>query len=99
MGDHFTSLSPHEITKAYYWFWVSIWVYYTGLFFAKISILLQYLRIFLQKRFRLACFILMGITVVCSCWAIFSGVFMCNPVRRFWDRSVPGSCMHRLGVW
>lgn len=99
MGDHFASLTPHEITKAYYWFWVSIWVYYAGVFFAKISILLQYLRIFLQTRFRLACFILMGITVVCSGWAVFSGVFMCSPVQSFWDHSIPGTCMHRLGVW
>ena len=99
MGDHFDSLSDSEVTKAYYWFWVSIWVYYTGLFFAKLSILLQYLRIFMQKKFRWACFGLMALTVICSCWAIFSGVFMCSPVESFWDFSVPGKCMQRLGVW
>lgn len=98
MGDKQRTLSDQEMTRAYYWFWVSIWVYYAGLFCVKISILLQYLRIFVQKKFRVVCFALIVIVSVCSLWAVFSGAFMCTPVKSFWDHTVAGKCLDRLAV-
>lgn len=99
MGQHSWELTDETKTNGFYWFWVSIWVYYAGLFCVKISILLQYLRVFVQKNFRIICYILMVMVTTCSLWAIFSGFFMCTPVHHFWDRTVDGECLNRLGVW
>jgi hypothetical protein len=99
MGQHYWDLSQETKTSSFYWFWISIWVYYAGLFFVKISILLQYLRVFVQKNFQIACYVLIGLVTACSLWAILSGIFMCTPVSHFWKSSVQGECMNRLGVW
>jgi hypothetical protein len=99
MGQHYWDLSQETKTNSFYWFWISIWVYYAGLFFVKISILLQYLRVFVQKNFQIACYVLIALVTACSLWAIFSGIFMCIPISHFWESSVQGECMNRLGVW
>ncbi|KAK5110884.1 hypothetical protein LTR85_000694 [Meristemomyces frigidus] len=67
------------------------------------SILLQYLRIFPQEKFRKACFTVMALVSIYSLWAVLSGIFACNPVDSFWDMSrfawdQPG-CLPRLTVW
>jgi hypothetical protein len=31
-------------------------------------------------------------------WAIFSGIFMCAPIRHFWDSRVPGKCLDKLAI-
>jgi hypothetical protein len=98
MGQHYWNLSEDTKVNGFYWFWVSIWIYYAGLFCVKISILLQYLRVFVQKHFQIACYVLIGVVTACSLWAIFSGIFMCAPTRHFWDARVPGKCMNKLAV-
>jgi hypothetical protein len=98
MGQHYWNLSEDTKINGFYWFWVSIWIYYAGLFCVKISILLQYLRVFVQKHFQIACYVLISVVTACSLWAIFSGIFMCTPVRHFWDARVPGKCMNKLAV-
>ncbi len=69
-------------------------MFVTGL--AKLSILFLYLRIFLNKSFRLA----VKITVACiiaqtvaNCLAIS---FQCIPVDSYWDTSIKGKCIHSL---
>jgi hypothetical protein len=98
MGQHYWNLSEETKINGFYWFWVSIYIYYAGLFCVKISILLQYLRVFVQKNFQIACYILIGLVTACSLWAIFSGIFMCAPVSHFWNDRVPGKCMNKLAV-
>jgi hypothetical protein len=98
MGQHYWNLSEEVKTNGFYWFWVSIWIYYAGLFCVKLSILLQYLRVFVQKPFQIVCYILIGLVTACSLWAICSGLFMCAPIRHFWDNRVQGKCLDRLAV-
>lgn len=98
MGQHYWDLSEETKVNGFYWFWVSIWIYYAGLFCVKISILLQYLRVFVQKHFQIACYVLIGLVTACSVWAIFSGIFICTPVQSFWDHRVKGQCLNKLAV-
>ena len=81
--------------------WTGLLVYYLCLLFIKISILLQYLRIFTQPRFRLPCFIVMGFCVSFSVWTIISNFILCTPVQWFWDRmsSPNGHCINENIVW
>lgn len=97
------SLALEDLTLMSKWWWAFVWLYYAALYFTKMSILLQYLRIFPQEKFRKACFVVMGVVSAYSLWAVFSGIFACNPVSSFWDMSIfawdqPG-CLPRLTVW
>lgn len=99
MGRHTNTLTDVEKKYSLIWFWASVWVYYIALCFAKLSILLQYLRMFPDRKFRLSCFTLMGVIVGWTLWAFFSAVFACWPIRYFWDTSIEGTCLNRLAVW
>lgn len=80
--------------------WASIPLYNLSLTLAKISLVLQYARIFAGKRFRLACWLIMGFIIASGIWAIFSAIFNCIPVHSFWDISyVGGHCMDKKFMW
>ncbi|KAF7185647.1 Satratoxin biosynthesis SC1 cluster protein 4 [Pseudocercospora fuligena] len=98
MGRHSDTLTEHENKYSLIWFWASVWIYYLALCFAKLSIILQYLRIFPNRRFRRACFALIAIIVGWTMWAFLSALFACWPIHSFWDGS-EGTCLNRLAVW
>ncbi|KAF2169823.1 hypothetical protein M409DRAFT_52318 [Zasmidium cellare ATCC 36951] len=99
MGRHIKSLSQDEVKKQLMAFYVSIWVYNLSLSCTKISILLQYLRIFPQPRFRRCCYAMLVVVVVYSFYTFFTAVFACTPIEYFWDQSVGGHCLDRFAVW
>lgn len=81
-------------------FWASVWVYNLTLTVTKISILVQYLRIFPVRNFRIACFAVLGVVVAYGGWSTFSSVFICSPVAFAWDKSIGnGRCMNQLVIW
>ncbi|KAM5347530.1 hypothetical protein ACJ41O_007354 [Fusarium nematophilum] len=67
-------------------------LYAFSLFFAKLSILTLYWRMFHVTNIRLP----IQILFVCSCiwiiFRIFMGIFHCIPVQAFWDSSAGGYC-------
>ncbi len=80
-------------------FYASIVVYSVAICFLKISILLQYRRIFtvpiMQK------LTLIGL-VFEVCWAItitFLLTLICIPVSSFWDITIEGRCLPQLTIW
>lgn len=99
MGKHYASLNPIDQTHALQWMWASVWTYYLALGAAKTSILLQYLRIFPQDRFRLVCFAMIAIVAVYTCWTFLSSLLACVPIASYWDKSMQGHCLPRLSVW
>jgi hypothetical protein len=100
MGRHLDTLSEFQLTTSMKPFWASIVVYNLGLFLTKFSILLQYLRIFPYRLFRVLCFSLMAFIFAWSCWTVFSSIFFCKPVQFFWDKSIPGGkCLSQWAVW
>lgn len=56
-------------------------MYNLSLTFTKLSILLQYKRLFPQKGFKLAVHVVMGVVVIYALWRFFSAVFTCAPVQ------------------
>jgi hypothetical protein len=84
------------------WFWGALWSYYAALGFTKLSILLQYLRIFPQENFRKACYVMIGVTVIWTLWAVLSSMIMCVPVHAFWttkDFFHDPRCLPRMQTW
>lgn len=104
MGRHFDTLTPYEQITSLKPFWASIVIYNLALFFTKFSILLQYLRIFPYRKFRILCYCLMGFVFCWSCWTVFSSIFLCTPVAAFWDpsllKTVPEAhCLSEWALW
>lgn len=66
MGRHYDTLSADDKIQSFKWFWASVWIYYLALWLTKLSILLQYLRVFVQTNFRIACYTLMGVITTYS---------------------------------
>ena len=100
MGRHVGTLSEFELVTSMKPFWASIVVYNLGLFLTKFSILLQYLRIFPYRLFRVLCFSLMAFIFAWSCWTVIGAIFFCTPVAYFWDKTIEGgTCLSQWAVW
>ncbi|KAK0627858.1 hypothetical protein B0T14DRAFT_424511 [Immersiella caudata] len=78
---------------------LSIVVYNIAVCLTKISIVLQYRRIFVHTLLRP---ITLSFLVLLSAWAITLSVMLplvCTPVESFWNRAVPGRCMNFKTLW
>lgn len=65
----------------------------------KASILAQYLRVFSSRIVRLLCYVLFFLLVPTVLWDIFAGTFLCRPMAKLWDPSIPGACMNAHDYW
>jgi len=59
----------------------------------RISMLLFFLRIFPDEKFRLLVKILIGYMAVHSLIFFFLVIFQCHPVRYSWDKTIDGTCI------
>lgn len=101
MGLHVWDPAIDKVTMSLF-FWGALWSYYAALGFTKLSILLQYLRIFPQTAFRKICYVMIGVTTLWTLWAVFSSMIMCVPVSVFWttqDFFHDPKCLPRLETW
>ncbi|KAJ5168789.1 uncharacterized protein N7482_004383 [Penicillium canariense] len=99
MGEHYI-LIPAAVYKAQMiYFWISIPMYQTSLIATKMSILLQYQRVFSTPRMRLACNLLIGLLAVYGTWTVVTAWATCVPLAKFWDPSVPGFCFDKKALW
>jgi hypothetical protein len=91
-GDHQTNCLQQS-------FYASIAVYNIAVCLTKISILLQYRRIFSNTKLRK--FIIVGLAFL-ICWGItltFLLPLVCIPVAAFWDPTVDGFCLNSEAIW
>ena len=66
----------------------------------KLSILLQYLRIFATKKMQMACRIVMVLNAMFTIETVIISIFDCSPIAYFWDRSIPGGhCVNFGAMW
>ncbi|OQD63474.1 hypothetical protein PENPOL_c009G06393 [Penicillium polonicum] len=63
------------------------------------SILMLYLRIFIQRWFRITCYVFLVIITSYMVGAFFASVFQCTPVARAWNKAIPGSCIDITTNW
>lgn len=80
---------------------MAIVVYYASLGFVKSSIIVQYLRIFVDKRMRIICWsLLVGVSLY-SLATVFCAAFTCYPVHFFWDKNAigPHKCLDQKSLW
>ncbi|KAL7624885.1 hypothetical protein AAE478_004099 [Parahypoxylon ruwenzoriense] len=98
-GEHIYNISPENRILTLKLFYIAQVFYKFTLNLTKASILLLYLRIFLQKWFRISCYVLLGIILGYMLATTAASIWQCNPIRRAWDRSVPGTCISITGNW
>ena len=80
-------------------FYVAQIVYKININMTKTSILLLYLRIFVQKQFRIICMIMIAIIVSYGIASASASVFQCTPIPRAWNRTLPGTCIKITKNW
>lgn len=80
-------------------FWASVPLYQTSLIVTKMSILLQYRRVFDTPRMRLACNLLISFLAIYGTWTVISAWANCVPLAKFWDPTVPGFCFDKRALW
>ncbi|KAK3393920.1 hypothetical protein B0H63DRAFT_30854 [Podospora didyma] len=98
-GQHIANLSrPNKLMtlKLYY---VAQAFYKLTIDLTKISILLLYLRIFIKKWFRRACWTLMVIILLYMVATTTVSIRQCGPVARAWDKTIPGECIDITANW
>jgi len=101
MGLHMHQVPDADKILVTKYFWLTLWIYYGAMGFTKLSILVQYLRIFPQVTLRRSCYAMIAFVVAFNVWAFFSGIFMCTPIPVFWhslDLADP-RCLPRLTTW
>lgn len=85
----------YSIKAAY----VTILLYNISLTLAKLSVLLQYVRIFTTRNIKRICYIQMVIIIIYGLWAVLSSIFICIPIASFWDFTIKGKCLPKGPMW
>lgn len=65
----------------------------------KLSILLGYLYVFSDSKVRNATKYSMGFLAACLLFWLISTCMLCMPTARFWDKSIPGTCIDPKPMW
>ncbi|KAL8974426.1 MAG: hypothetical protein Q9197_001331 [Variospora fuerteventurae] len=98
-GRHKLSLEPSELRNALKYFYIAQVVYKIVVGFNKISILMLYLRIFISKPFRLACYINLGIVAAFTIGSVFATILQCIPIKASWNRDMEATCTNSASFW
>ncbi|KAK8159713.1 hypothetical protein IWX90DRAFT_308600 [Phyllosticta citrichinensis] len=94
LGQHLNTLSFYQIQDYLYWFWVAELSYICSTTLIKVSLLVQYLRLFTNQRVMIR--IIVALIVFTSIWGLcFLGVslFGCRPIHKFWRLLEKGHCV------
>lgn len=104
LGERESALDPANSENMLKCFWAAIWLYHVGVGFARLSIILQVMRIFPQAalgwiRWAL-CYGLLTVNTLLMVWATLSSIFTCDPISAFWTEDISGDkCWARSVVW
>ena len=94
LGKHINQV-PGSHSELWKLLFIAELIYNTGLTVVKLSVLLFYARVFrivfvYRIIFWIVAFLIVG-------WGIainFVAIFVCNPVPRYWDQTIPGKCLN-----
>jgi len=80
--------------------YASVIIYNLALFLVKDSILLQYLRFFVLRAYRIAAWALITFIGVTGLTMIIVSSFSCSPIAYYWDKTIKGGhCINQLAFW
>ncbi|KAL2186503.1 hypothetical protein L209DRAFT_755200 [Thermothelomyces heterothallicus CBS 203.75] len=67
--------------------------------FIKLSILSFYLRFSVETSFRIAVYVVMYISFGYSIPNAFLFLYVCRPIRSYWDWAIPGTCINQQAIF
>ncbi|KAK7420458.1 hypothetical protein QQZ08_010372 [Neonectria magnoliae] len=98
-GQHVKNLTTENKLMALKLFYVAQIFYKFTINLTKLSILLLYLRIFLQRWFRICNYILMGIIASYTIATVCSSIWQCSPIEGAWNKSIDPKCISLTKNW
>ncbi|KAF3808056.1 hypothetical protein GCG54_00012635 [Colletotrichum gloeosporioides] len=98
-GQHIKNLSKPNKIMTLKLFYVAQIFYKITINLTKASILLLYLRIFVQRYFRILCHTLLSIILAYMVATSASSIWQCTPIPRAWDKTIPGTCISLTMNW
>ncbi|KAH8660195.1 hypothetical protein BX600DRAFT_467390 [Xylariales sp. PMI_506] len=98
-GLHTSQVSSSHQTAAFKYFFAAQIIYKVAACLTKLSIAFLYLRIFPTRKFRIAVFVVVGITIAYTLAAVLVTVFSCNPIEKAWAKSMDGVCLNSRAIW
>ena len=98
VGHHAAAFKPDSPVHVHYarLTVIFIYVYFVAVTVPKISILSLYLRIFPQRTYRIACYLLASVLMGCLLGNVLATSLICVRVKALWDtRTGEGHCFHQ----
>ncbi|KAG7114753.1 hypothetical protein HYQ45_016503 [Verticillium longisporum] len=92
-GQHVYELETKDRLMALKLFYVAQIFYKLTINLTKASILALYLRIFVQRWFRICCYVLVSIILAYMVATTASSIFQCSPISGAWDKSSKPTCI------
>jgi hypothetical protein len=65
----------------------------------KASLLFQYLRFFVHRKYRLAAWGMLGVIIIGGVILSALQMFQCRPVAYLWDKTLSGTCTKAQAEW
>lgn len=98
-GNHMDDLTKTQIHQALEWFYAAQVLYKVVITLNKMALLVFYLRIFPNQRFRVLCYAGLVFVSFSGIAYIFATIFQCTPVAYYWNRSLGGHCIQSAPFW
>lgn len=98
-GKHIDDLTTEQSQTALMWFFVAQTPYKITVCLNKLSALLLFRRIFVQRGFQIACWSICGIVMGWCIGTVAGTIFQCIPLEASWNRSLDGTCIDKGAFW
>ncbi|KAL7931949.1 hypothetical protein V8C35DRAFT_308954 [Trichoderma chlorosporum] len=98
-GLHSNQIDNHHKILAFKWFFVAQILYKVTTCLTKMSLGMLYLRIFPDRKFRLAVISVMAVTAAYTLAAVLLTIFACKPIEKSWNKALPGVCVNSISIW
>ena len=94
-------VSVPDLKKGLQVLWSTLWLYSIAIWLSKLSALAFYARVFspANRRFRLALWIVAGLSCAWIVAVLVSLILQCNPPQKAWERAIPGACQDPYNWW
>ncbi|KAK1148344.1 hypothetical protein N8T08_010154 [Aspergillus melleus] len=100
-GKHEDDVPQELLIRTLKLYFIAQILYKINIGLTKISILLLYLRLFIQRWFFITCWTWIVIITAFTLSTVISSIFQCTPVQYAFDKSLPGhsSCINLTAFW
>ncbi|KAE9373711.1 hypothetical protein N431DRAFT_465988 [Stipitochalara longipes BDJ] len=92
-GEHLWKIAPDKLPRVIEFFYITECFYATPLAFAKISVLLLYLRIFMAPWLRFIAWTTIGCVAISATITTIMSIFQCIPIQSIWNPALPKKCI------